>query len=124
MAVYFFILRGIKLDMSVVYGAQAVVCCVILIIEGFADGMLVGIIGSVWFVIAAVITVLTTLGILRYRFVMALAYLLPLLVKLFAVDLNKYLIPMEFVEFLPEFSLLCMMLALTFLAPCLKKEEA
>lgn len=118
------LLWGVRLNMPVMYAGLGVAYCVLLIIWGVQSGSMArGIIGLVWYFLAAGVLMITVLGYLPNRLYLVLAFGLPVLFRFFVYDVKSYLLDLQLIVFLPELSVLCGLGALCCFVPCLKAQK-
>lgn len=117
---YIVLLRGIRLDAPVIYGGLGAFLCLLMIIWDFQSGSVAwGILGLIWYALAAAVFLATVLGYLPNRLFSLTAFFLPVLCRFFAYDLKHYLLDLRLIAFLPELSALCGLLAFSALVPAL-----
>lgn len=114
-ALFMVFLRGVRLDMPLMYGVLGAVCCVLLILQAFQYGNVVRtILAIIAYVVCGGIFAAVTMGLLSKEIGVTLFFVTGGVRFLF--DLKPYVFSFHPVAFLPEAAGLCVVFALGALA--------
>ncbi len=115
------LLRGIHFQVTPVYGILGALYCVSMIAYTFSyESVLYGIFSVIWYLLAAVICLATTLGYISNRAYMAIAFILPAAYRLIFVDLGTYILKLDILGFIPEAAVLSGLMVFGLFALCLQ----
>lgn len=121
LAVFGILLSGFKFRVTPVYGILAALYCILMIVRTFSYGSTGStVVGIIWYLLTAALTVVTTFGYLPGKVYLMLSYLIPVLYRLYFVDVGTYFLTHDWLGFLPEASALSGLLAFSLFALCLK----
>ncbi len=113
---YVVVLKGIQLNLPLLYGGMGAVYCVLMIIWGFQQPTILGSVGGmVFFGLAGAALVATTMGIIPGKYFIATAFGAVVLMQIFWNDLAVYIMPLAFQAYLPSLSRISGVAALCFL---------
>lgn len=101
-------LRGIRLNLPLIYGAFGAVWCLLLIIINFScqNGFRIPL-SLIWYILTGAVLILTVCGFVPTRIACVAAFLIPLVFRLLACDIIRYFSQGKLVGFLPEAAILC-----------------
>jgi len=121
LAVFMTLLCGIRLRFAPAYGALGAVYCIYLIIQTVAySGGGRPVLAVVWYILAAAVLLLTTVGLIPSRIFSVLFFFAPAVYRFVYVDLERYFAVEDYRGFVPEAAILCGLLAFTAFSMCLK----
>lgn len=123
LAAYIVLLAGMRLRITPVYGILGTAYCVFMIFRAVSYSSKLNIVLAIlWYMLAAVVYLGTTVGYIPTRSLMAVALIGPAVIRLLFLDIKGYLLQKVFVGFLPEAAALCGLMAFGLLALCLQTE--
>lgn len=118
------LLKGFRFETVGIYGILCAVYCILMIIWTFNSRQVLHLtLAIVWYLATAVVVMGTVEGYITNRIIMQLAFLLPVFYRFFFFDLGDYVLTLRIVDFLPEASALCGLIALSSFARCLVPER-
>lgn len=118
------LLKGLRFGMLRVYGILASIYSILMMVWTFdPESIFHFVLAVVWYLVTIAVVWATVEGYLANRVVMQLAFLLPVLYRFFFFDLGTYITAFKLVEFLPEASNLCGLLAWSSFSRCLMPER-
>lgn len=118
------LLKGFRARMVQVYGILSAIYCVLMMVWTFDSQHIFHFILSViWYLAAIVIVAGTVQGYISNRLMIQLAFVIPVIFRFFFYDLGEYVQTLRIVDFLPEASALCGLIALSGFAQCLIPER-
>ena len=119
---YGILLQGVKLDAPPVYGIFGAVHCLYMIVYALSDGVGSNILAIVWYIVAAIVIVAVTFGILPGKLLVVLVFLLPFVYRLMYIAIP--MIKMEhYVELIPEAAILSSLSVFAVLGFALRQKE-
>ena len=119
---YGILLQGIKLDAPPVYGIFGAAHCVYMMIYSMSDGVGSSILAVIWYIIAAIVIIAVTFGIVPVKMLVVLVFVVP-----FAYRLVYVAIPMlktaRYLKFIPEAAILSSLSAFAVLGFALRQKN-
>ncbi len=113
---YMVVLKGVQLNIPLVYGGMGALYCILMIIWGFQQPTILGAAGgTVFYLLAAAALVATTMGLIPGKYFLATAFGAVVLMQLFWHDLDVYVLPLAFKAYLPSLFKVSGVAALSFL---------
>ncbi len=99
---YAVLLKGIRLNIPLVYGGMGALYCIFMIIWGFQNPTVLGsVLGLVVFLLCALAFVATTMGLVPGKYYLATVLGAVVLMQIFWKDLTAYIMPLKIKEYLP-----------------------
>lgn len=116
------LLRGVRLNMSLVYGILGAVYCAVLIAQSLQYGSILRmVLGIIAYVLCGGLLVVVSLGLLS-KGIAVMMCVITAVVRLAVFDLKPYLLELNLVAFLPEAAAICVIFALGYMAMGLKEQ--
>lgn len=100
-AVWFLLLRGIRINAPGLHAIVAVLICILLAVQNLFCGEMIRMVFSIaWYLLAAVVVVFVSGGFLPYRVLIVTVFFLPLCVRIFY--LRQYFTAGQYWQSFPE----------------------
>lgn len=123
-AAFAVMLKGFRCNQPWLYGILSMLYCVLMIVWTFRLGhTLHSVLALVWYLIAIAVLVGMLEGYIGNRVILQLVFLISVFCRLIFFDLEEYIFSLRLVDFLPEASALCGLIALSSFARCLIPER-
>ncbi len=113
------ILRVMQYDSMQTLCLLGSIYSILMVIRSFSYGSVVNmIIAVVWYLLTASVCIALLTGFLSDKRYMAGAFLFPVVIRFFIVDIAQYLLTLSLIEFVQEAAALCGLIAFGFVALC------
>ena len=121
---YVAILRGMRLNNAFVFGIFAAIYCLLMIIWAFQFGTaLKGILSLVWYLILGGGFMISVMGYFDGKYYLAAAFGLSFVLQTLIVDLNRFIVPLDFKGYLPQLAMISGVASLAFFCLALRKKN-
>lgn len=119
---YGILMQGIKLDAPPVYGIFGAAHCVYMIVYSLSDGVGSSILAVIWYIVAAIVIIAVTFGIVPGKLFVVLVFFVPFIYRLLYVAVPMFQAE-RYLELIPEAAILSSLSAFAVLGFALCQKE-